>query len=135
MIAVDTSAVVAIVLREPERAAFRRAIRVAGKAFISTVSVVEARMVIYGRLGHRGVALADGLLQLRYFEVLSPGAADIEAAHAAFVVYGKGNGHPANLNFGDLFAYALAKVRGMPLLYKGNDFAQTDIRPAVAAGA
>lgn len=48
-------------------------------------------------------------------------------AHAAFLQYGKGNGHPAQLNFGDLFSYALAKVRRIPLLFKGNDFAATDI--------
>jgi ribonuclease VapC len=135
MIAVDTSAIVAIILKEPERGEFRRAIRIAGKTLISAVSVVEARMVIQGRLGQRGIALADGLLRLPSFQVVPPGTAEIEAAHAAFIAYGKGSGHPANLNFGDLFAYALAKVRGLPLLYKGNDFAQTDIRAAVAAGA
>ena len=133
MIAVDTSAIVAIILREPERVQFRRALRFAGKALISAVSVVEARMVIRGRRGDRGIALIDGLLRLPSFEIVPPGIAEIDAAYAAFLAYGKRSGHPANLNFGDLFAYALAKVRGVPLLYKGNDFAQTDIRPAVAA--
>ena len=55
----------------------------------------------------------------------------MDAAYAAFVAFGKGSGHPAALNFGDVFAYALAKVRGLPLLFKGNDFAETDIEPAV----
>jgi ribonuclease VapC len=55
----------------------------------------------------------------------------MDAAYAAFVAFGKGNGHPASLNFGDLFGYALAKVRGLPLLYKGADFAETDIARAV----
>jgi ribonuclease VapC len=55
----------------------------------------------------------------------------MDAAYAAFVAYGKGNGHPAALNFGDVFSYALAKTRGLPLLYKGRDFAETDIASAV----
>jgi ribonuclease VapC len=133
MIAVDTSAIVAIVLKEPERAEFRRAIRLAGGALISSVSVVEARMVIRSRRGHRAVALADGLLRLASFEIVPPGTAEMDAAYAAFVIYGRRSGHPANLNFGDLFAYALAKAHGLPLLYKGNDFAHTDIRPAITA--
>jgi ribonuclease VapC len=56
------------------------------------------------------------------FEIAPPGRAEMEAAYAAFVSYGRGSGHPANLNFGDLFAYALAKVREIPLLFKGDDF-------------
>jgi ribonuclease VapC len=57
----------------------------------------------------------------------------MDAATAAFVAYGKGSGHPAALNFGDVFSYALAKVRGLPLLYKGDDFARTDIESAAPA--
>jgi len=133
MIAVDTSAIVAIVFDEAERAMFRQIIQRASKALISAVSVVEARLVIHGRRGQRGIVLAEGLLRLPVFEIVPPGAAEVEAAYAAFVAYGKGSGHPANLNFGDLFAYALAKVRGIPLLFKGNDFSRTDLRSAAAA--
>ena len=61
------------------------------------------------------------------FEMVPPGVAEMDAAYAAFVAYGKGSGHLAGLNFGDLFGYALAKVRGLPLLFKGNDFSETDI--------
>jgi ribonuclease VapC len=64
-------------------------------------------------------------------EIVPPGAAEMDAAYAAFVAYGKGNGHPAALNFGDVFSYALAKTRGLPLLYKERDFAETDIASAV----
>jgi len=136
MIAVDTSAIVAIVLNEPERARFRSAIQNATKALISTVSVVETRMVVYARRGPRAVVFVDDLFRLPIFEVTPPGLADMDAAHAAFVAFGRGrgSGHAAALNFGDLFAYALAKVRGLPLLFKGNDFAETDIRPASASG-
>jgi ribonuclease VapC len=64
------------------------------------------------------------------FEIVPPGPADMDAAYSAFVVFGKGSGHTAGLNFGDLFSYALAKVRNLPLLFKGNDFSETDIRSA-----
>ena len=63
--------------------------------------------------------------------IISPGHEEIEIASHAFASYGKGSGHPAQLNFGDLFAYALAKSRDIPLLFKGNDFAQTDVKSAV----
>jgi ribonuclease VapC len=132
MIVVDTSAIVAIVLDEPERAIFRRIVRSASKALISTVSVTETRLVVHSRRGQRGVLLSDDLLRLRVFEIVPPGIEEMDAAYAAFVTYGKGSGHPANLNFGDLFSYALAKVRRLPLLFKGNDFARTDIQPATA---
>ena len=133
MIVVDTSALVAIAFGEPEREAFVGAIRQADKALISTVSVVEARMVVHGRRGQRGVVLLDDLLRLPVFELVAPGAAEADAAYAAFVAFGKGSGHPAGLNFGDVFSYALAKVRGLPMLYKGDDFAQTDVLSALAA--
>ena len=130
MIAVDTSAIVAIAFGEAEREAFVRAIQQADKALISSVSVVEARMVVHGRRGQRAVVLVDDLLRLPVFEVVAPGQAEADAAYAAFVAFGKGSGHPAGLNFGDVFSYALAKVRGLPLLYKGDDFSQTDIASA-----
>ena len=133
MIALDTSAIVAIVLGEPERDAFKSAIRASGKALISTVSVVETRMVVHSRRGERAVVLVDDLLALPMLEIVAPDAADMDAAFRAFIAFGKGRGHPANLNFGDVFSYALAKVRGLPLLFKGDDFAQTDIESAMRA--
>jgi len=132
MIAVDTSAVVAIALNEPERAAFRHAIMQAQSALISTASVLEAKMVVHSRRGPRAVVLLDDMLRLPMFEIVPPGPADLQAAFDAFIVFGKGSGHPAALNYGDLFSYALAKVRNLPLLFKGNDFAETDLRAAAA---
>jgi ribonuclease VapC len=133
MIAVDTSALVAIAFDEPERAALLAVIAREARALVSTVSAVEARMVIHGRRGQRAVVLFDDFLRLPWFELVAPGPAEAEAAYAAFVAYGKGSGHPAQLNFGDVFSYALAKTRNLPLLYKGEDFAQTDLaRPAPA---
>jgi ribonuclease VapC len=134
VIAVDTSAVVAIVLGEPERDMFIDALHRAERALISTVSVVEIKLVIHSRRGQRAVVLVDDLLRLPMFEIVSPGRAEMDAAYAAFVAFGKGSRHPASLNFGDVFAYALAKVRDLPLLFKGNDFVQTDISPAIGPG-
>ena len=88
-------------------------------------------MVLHGRRGQRAVVLVDDLLRLSLFDKIAPGQAETDAAYAAFVAYGKGSGHPAALNFGDVFSYALAKVRGLPLLFKGSDFSQTDIASAI----
>lgn len=131
MIVVDTSAIVAIAFAEPEREAFVQAIERAERRLISTVSVVEARVVVHGRRGQRAVVLVDDLLRLPIFEIVAPSAAEMDAAYAAFVAFGKGSGHAAALNFGDLFAYALAMVRGLPLLYKGADFSETDVAGAL----
>ncbi len=132
MIVADSSAIVAITFGEPEREQFVNIIKQAGKVLISTVSVVESRMVVHGRRGERAVVLLDDLLRLPEFEAVPPGIKEMDAAYAAFIAFGKGSGHPAALNFGDVFSYALAKVRGLPLLYKGDDFAQTDIQTAQA---
>jgi ribonuclease VapC len=130
VIVADTSAIVAIAFAEPERAAFVAALERAERTLVSSVTAVEARMVVHARRGQRAVVLVDDLLRLSFFEIVPPGAAEMDAAYAAFVAYGKGNGHPAALNFGDVFSYALAKTRGLPLLYKGRDFAETDIASA-----
>ncbi len=129
----DTSAIIAVVFAEPEREHFLDCIRLAEKVLVSSVSLVETRMVVHGRKGQRAVVLLDDFLRLPVFEVVAPGAEEAAAAYAAFVAFGKGSSHPAALNFGDVFGYALAKVRGLPLLYKGDDFSQTDIAAACEA--
>ena len=130
MIVADTSALAAVVFGEAGRDTFVGLMRRARRVLISTPSVVETRIVVHGRRGQRAVLLLDDLLRLPLFEMVPPGEAEGRAAYAACVTFGKGSGHPAGLNFGDLFAYALAKVRDLPLLFKGNDFFQTDIVPA-----
>ena len=135
MIVVDTSAIVAIAFAEPERETFVQVLQRADRVLISSVSVVEARMVVHGRRGQRAVVLVDDLLRLPMFDVVAPGPAEAEAAYAAFVAFGKGSGHAAGLNFGDVFSYALAKVRSLPLLYKGVDFSETDIASALSLAA
>lgn len=130
MIVADTSAILAIMFAEPERERFLQTIQAARTTLISTVSVVEARMVIHARRGQRAVLLADDFLRLPLFEAVPPGPAEADAAYSAFVAFGKGTGHPAGLNFGDVFSYALAKTRNLPLLFKGEDFALTDLEAA-----
>ncbi len=127
MIVVDPSALLAILLDEKERAQFRTILKETDSVLISSASLIEARIVAYGRGGHSLVELLDVVINEYGFEIVPPGPVEIEAAHDAFITYGKGNGHPAQLNFGDLFSYALAKSRDIPLLFKGDDFAQTDI--------
>jgi ribonuclease VapC len=132
VIVIDTSALVAIVFAEPERDAFLDVLQKHQRVLISTPTVVETRLVVHGRRGQRAVVLLDDLLRLPPFELVAPDAEQAIAAYSAFVAYGQGSGHPASLNYGDLFSYALAKVRGLPLLFKGDDFASTDIESALA---
>lgn len=133
MIAIDTSALAAIAFEEPEWKAYETAILETDQVLISAVTVVEARMVIHRRRGERGLECLEAILASPMIEIASPGPVELDIAHDAFVRFGKGSGHRAALNFGDLFAYALAKSRGVPLLYKGEDFANTDIASALAA--
>ena len=93
MIVIDTSAIVALIFGEPERDTIARAIQQADKVLISTVSLLEARMVVHGRRGQRAVMLVDDLLRLPKFEVIAPGLVESDAAYAAFVVFGEGSGH------------------------------------------
>jgi ribonuclease VapC len=130
LIAVDTSALVAIILGEPERPAFRQALIGAEYALVSTVSVVETRMVVHGRRGQRAVVLADDLLRLSVFTLVPPSIEDMDMAYSAFVRY-EGSGHKADLNLDDVFSYALAKARRVPLPFKGNDFAGTNVAAVI----
>ena len=127
MIAIDTSALGAIAFDEPECEAFEGAIVSADQVLVSSVTVVEALMLIHGRKGPAGLATLDATLGSPKVEIVPPGLEELEIAPTAFVAYGKGGRHRAQLNFGDLFSYALAKARGVPLLYKGDDFVHTEI--------
>jgi ribonuclease VapC len=122
----DSSAVIAILLDEPERAAFNRRIEAAAPRLISAVTLAETAMVIEKRRGEAGGRELDLLLHRADVEIVPFDADQAELARTAFRQYGKGR-HPAGLNFGDCLAYALAKATGEPLLFKGDDFAQTDI--------
>lgn len=132
MIAVDTSALVAIMFGEVERDGYLAILDSADGISISAGTVIEARMVVHGRGGPSLREKLDRLCQDYRMNIIPTGEDEIELAQHGFATYGKGSGHPAQLNFGDLFAYALAKSRDIPLLFKGNDFARTDVKSASA---
>ena len=127
---VDTSAVIACLLNEPERAPFIEAIGSGSVKLISVVGLVEASFVILGRRGPVGLADLHEFLDNGGIERVPVDERQAEAAVEAFRRFGKGR-HPARLNIGDCFAYALAKTTGEPLLFKGTDLARTDIVPVL----
>jgi len=122
----DTSAIVAILLDEPERRAFDRRIEADSRRLISAATQVEATFVIESRKGEPGRERLERFFRLTGAEVIAVTPEQATIACEAFRRYGKGR-HPAGLNFGDVFAYALAKATGEPLLFKGDDFGRTDI--------
>lgn len=130
MIALDTSALVAIALREPDMADFKDVIEAADALLIGTPTLLELRLVLSGKFGTREIEPMLDLAVPPGTRVVPFDAAHLTVAAEAFRTFG---GRPARLNFGDCMAYAVAKVAGCPLLYKGGDFARIDIRSALAA--
>lgn len=126
---IDSSALVAVLLREPEEAAFTDAILAASPRLIGAPSYLETAMVLVGRLGPPALGALDRLIESLDLNVVAFSARQAQGAAAAFLRYGKGR-HPAGLNFGDCCSYALAAETGLPLLFKGNDFTRTDIPAA-----
>lgn len=128
---VDASVLVAIIRREPDAAIFSAALEEADHSKVSAPNYFEAAIVVDGS--------RDPVLSRRLDDVIAEAGVTIEPvterqariAREAYRDFGKGIGHPAQLNFGDCFAYALAKDLAEPLLFKGNDFAHTDVRRAV----
>ena len=130
MIVVDSSAVVAIIKDEPEYERFVALIEADGGAVISAANYLEASMACEGVEGAAGRALFErefGLIERLGLSVAPIDRNLAELAREGFRRYGKGR-HPAGLNFGDCFAYALAKALDAPLLFKGDDFAKTDVK-------
>lgn len=121
----------AILLNEAEAGPFARAIIAADVAVIGAPTVLEVFLAIQRRQGPDGLSKAERFFEQGLLDVLDWPERLLPIARNALLAYGKGN-HPARLNFGDCMAYALAKSHDAPLLYKGNDFAQTDIRSALA---
>ena len=126
MIVIDTSALLAIFFDETKRKEFSNLIDAFEERFISAVSWVELSIVVRHRLGNEAESRITQKLMALPLEIVPVDVAQANLARHAFAVYGKGR-HPAGLNFGDCFAYALARQRNLPLLYQGNDFARTDI--------
>jgi ribonuclease VapC len=126
---IDTSAIVAIALNEPEATAFEQRFADDPVRLISAATVLEAALVLETRLGELGGSELDLWLHKVGIEIVAVEPDHADQARRAWRRYGRGR-HPAGLNYGDCFSYALAALSGEPLLYKGHDFAQTDIRAA-----
>jgi ribonuclease VapC len=128
VIAVDSSALVALALKEPDHLVFLELLQ-SRDCLIGTPTLLETHMVLNRSLAAQGyLAMLTGFPNI---EVVPFGRDHLAAARSAFDRYGKGRHPKAALNFGDCMAYAVAKVRGVPLLFKGSDFLATDIEPAL----
>lgn len=123
---VDTSALLSVLQQESDAERFARALALNPGGQMSAANWLEASMILYVRQKEQGIRDLDGLVAHYGIEVADVTAAQAKSARRAFMKYGKGV-HPARLNFGDCFAYALAKDTGEPLLFKGEDFTQTDV--------
>lgn len=126
---IDTSALLAVLLGEPDAGRFENSIARAWPRRMSTVALLEAAMVIESRGGARAGQALDELLEKAEIQLVPVTFAHASAARRAWRRFGKGN-HPAALNFGDCFAYALAQVICEPLLFKGENIARTDVEAA-----
>ena len=131
MIVVDTSALIAILDREPDAALYAEAIAETDSPLISTATLLELHIVMLNRRGGRAGQLVDRLIQDAGFQIETFTAQHLELAREAYARYGKGR-NSAGLNYGDCFSYALAKATGLPLLFKGSDFSKTDWVAALA---
>jgi ribonuclease VapC len=127
---IDTSALVAVLLNEPHAVRIAGAIAAGSPRLLSAASLLEASIVIESRKGAAGGRELDLLLYRTDIEIVSVDHGQAEVARLAWRRYGRGQ-HPANLNYGDCFSYALAKSRRLPLLFLGSDFSQTDIERVV----
>ncbi|MYD70516.1 MAG: type II toxin-antitoxin system VapC family toxin [Acidobacteria bacterium] len=123
---VDSSAVLAILFNEPERDTFAAALAQAGVRLMSSVNALETAVVVSARKGPHGAREFDLLLHRAEIEVIAFTADHLRLARDAYQRYGEGR-HPAGLNLGDCCAYALSRHTGESLLFKGNDFPQTDV--------
>lgn len=126
---IDTSAIAAIILDEPERDVFSRLIAGESLLALSAVTLYEAWLVAANRKGASFIGQVDKLISGFDIEIVACDFDQSATARDAYLRYGRG-WHPARLNFADCFSYALARLRNEPLLFKGNDFSKTDIVPA-----
>ena len=130
----DTSAIIAILFEEDEAADFAALIDKADSLKLSAVNFVELEIVSRRTRNPAALGLIDDFIAAGEIEIVPVSVEMAYLARAAFRDFGKGR-HPAQLNFGDCFAYALAKATGEALLFKGNDFSLTDVTPALASRA
>ena len=130
---VDSSAIIAILRREPGGTMFEVAMNDAARIFMSAATYLELSIVIDSRNDPAMSREVDDFLE-RFGVIIEPVTPDqARIARQAYRDYGRGSGHPANLNFGDCFSYALARTIREPILFKGDDFIHTDLRSAIPA--
>lgn len=128
---VDSSALIAILKREPEWPVLSKALDSADSCCVSAANYLESSIVVDGWRNSVLSREFDELIE-RFKIVIEPVTAEqAKIARQAYRDYGKGSGHPVGLNFGDCFTYALARAKREPVLYKGDDFVHTDLRPAI----
>jgi len=132
MIVVDTSAIIAIILVEPEAERFKSVVTLAAELAIAAPTLVETQIVAQARLERAGMELVRTVVAGSGIRVVPFDEAQANLAADAWRRYGRGSGSSARLNFGDCFSYALARTLEAPLLFKGDDFVHTDVAPALA---
>jgi ribonuclease VapC len=129
---VDSSALVAILKREPEGAAFSKLLEATKIVRVSAATYFETGIVIDSQGKPSASRLLDELIEESGIQIEPVTVEQARIARQAYRDYGKGSGHPANLNFGDCFSYALARDKREPILFKGDDFVHTDLRSALS---
>lgn len=134
MIVVDTSVLIALLKEERDATALVWRLAAASKRYVSAGTLLECGIVVSAQYGVAGLIELQNLHHSLELETVSFDADQARVGYDAFARFGRGSGHPAKLNFGDCFAYALARTRNLPLLFKGDDFIHTDIEPALAPG-
>lgn len=127
---VDTSAIIAILTGEPEQAVFTRMIIESPSARMAAATFLETALVVDGLGDPVKSRRLDELIEALGIAIVDTTAEHARIARAAYRDFGKGSGHPAGLNFGDCFAYALVAATNEPLLFKGDDFSCTNLQPA-----
>ena len=130
----DTSALLAILLNEPEADLFRLAMETDPVRLVSAANLLETAIVIEARVGEAGGRELDLLVHKAAIDIVAVDTEQVDLARHGYRQFGKGR-HAAGLNYGDCFAYALAQYSGEPLLFKGDDFRQTDILPVSLDGS
>jgi ribonuclease VapC len=128
---IDSSVLIAILLNEPESDNFTNYLMSKAKSFIAAPTYLETCMVATFRIGTTGVDEIQNLMRQTRIEVVEFSVAAAHQSVQAFKKYGKGQGHQAQLNFGDCISYAISKTEFMPLLFKGDDFRLTDVDCAI----
>jgi ribonuclease VapC len=128
---IDTSAIIAIMKLESDATEYASVLASETPRYISAGTRFECGIVVGRELGPKGLANLRILLEGTNVETVPFDGAQSEAGLQGYMTYGRGSGHKAGLNFGDCFAYALAKTRKLPLLFKGDDFIHTDVESAL----